>query len=346
VETYCLESIWREHLNQLQWPVRAQIQCTLSWAPSTVKNYNRHLQKLNEFCKRKQIDFPPHDSGTVADFLCSVADSSPKPRSTLKCTVAAMTAMYQVSDGINPVDCVEIKRLITALEKSNTQEPMTRSSVMPVQPFVTLFQSWGENDNLDLKQLRLKAITLLALAIMARPSDLAPKGVYFSSEGSVKPMILSLDQVNFRENGSLSIQLFGIKNDLHRKGYVVTIPPAENKFVDPVDCLRVYIQKSMPHRQLCDNNPLFVSLRPPFGAISAGTIADQLNNVIKFAGLENQGFSAKSFRPTAATIAIESGCDPDIARKIGRWECPSVFYDHYVHSRTPENYIDKLFEQN
>jgi hypothetical protein len=255
-----------------------------------------------------------------------------------------MTAMYQVSEGVNPVNSVEIQRLITALEKTNTREPMTRSSVMPVQPFVQLFEAWGENDKLDLKQLRLKAITLLALAIMARPSDLAPKGVTFTAEGTCKPMIFSLDQVNFLDNGTLSIQLFGIKNDTHRKGYVVTIPPAENKHVDPVDCLKVYIDKSQPHRHRCANSPLFVALRPPYAAISAGTIAEQLNRAIKLAGLDNQGFTAKSFRPTAATIAIASGCDPDIARKIGRWECPSVFYDHYVHSQTPADYVNNLFQ--
>ena len=313
--------------------------------PSTVQTYDRQLKKLNDFCKEKQIAFPPRDSGTVAEFLCNVADSSSKPRSILRCTMAAMTAMYQASDGDNPVNCFEIK-LITALEKTNTQEPMTRSSAMTVQPFVNLFQSWGDNHDLVLKQLRLKAITLLALAIMARPSDLAPKGVTFTAAGSCKTMIFSLDQVKFCDNGNLSIQLFGIKNDVHRKGFVVTIPPAENNFVDPVQCLQVYIQKSMPHRQQCVDNPVFVSLRPPFAAISAGTIAEQLNSAIKLAGLDNQGFSAKSFRPTAATIAIASGCDPDIARKIGRWECPSVFYDHYVHSQTPSDYVTKLFEHD
>ena len=135
---------------------------------------------------------------------------------------------------------------------------MTCSSVMPIQPIVNLFQSWGDNGSLELKKLRLKAITLLALAIMGRPSDLAPIGGAFSSEGPCKPMILSLDQVKFCDSGNLSIQLFGIKNDVHCKGYVVTIPPAENIFVDPVDCLRVYVQKSVAHRQLFRNNPLFL----------------------------------------------------------------------------------------
>lgn len=341
-----LESVWRHHLEELNWPERARSQCTMSWAPSTLRTYDRQLRKMKTFCLTNQIPFPPSDSGTVAAFLCEVADSSTKPRSILRCTTAAMSALYQATGERNPADSVEIKRLITALEKSNTREPMQRSTVMPVRPFVKLFEEWGENANLSLKQMRLKAITLLSLAIMARPSDLAPKGVFFSTDGTNKPIILSTDQLVFHDNGSLSIQLFGIKNDTHRKGFVVTIPCATNTFVDPVDCLKTYIRKSAPMRELCESKPLFVSLKAPFTAVSAGTIADQLNAAIKLAGLGDRGYSAKSFRPTAATVAIASGCDPDIARKIGRWECPAVFYDHYVHSRTPKDFVNKLFQHD
>ena len=338
-----MESLWRRHLKDLQWSDRAQTQCTLSWAPSTLQTYNRQLCKLQNFCAETKCQFPPLDTATIANFLCHVADASPKPRSVLRCTIAALTAMYQASGTINPVDCVEINRLVVALEKTNTQKPMLRSSVMPVQPFVNLFESWSANELLDLKHLRLKAITLLALSIMARPSDLAPKGVFFK-DGVCRPMTLTTDQLVFHDNGTLTIQLFGIKNDTRRKGFSVTIPQADNKFLDPVACLKAYIRKSMPQRMLCTNNALFVSLKQPYGAISASSIGEQLNLAIKLAGLDGQGFSAKSFRPTAATVAIATGCDPDIARKIGRWECPSVFYDHYVHSKTPADYVNKLLQ--
>ena len=47
---------------------------------------------------------------------------------------------------------------------------------MPRDPFLMLFSSCPENEKLLLKQLRLKAVTLLALVFMARPSDSAPRG--------------------------------------------------------------------------------------------------------------------------------------------------------------------------
>lgn len=217
---------------------------------------------------------------------------------------------------------------------------------MPMQPFVKLFESWGENVNLDLKRSRLKAITLLAFAIMTRPSDLAPKAVFFKESGPGERLILRRDQLSFHEDGTLTVTLFGTKNDLHRKGFSVTIQPADNLAVDPVSCLAEYIKISQVHRLLCDNDPLFVSLKKPFSAITAGTVGEQLNTAITLAGLAERGFSAKSFRPTAATVAIATGCDPDVARKIGRWECPAVFFDHYVHIKTPSNFLNNMFTHN
>ena len=46
-------------------------------------------------------------------------------------------------------------------------------------------------------------------------------------------------------------------------------------------------------------------------------------------------FLQKSFRPTGATIAIETGCDLEITMRQGRWKTRSVFFDHYVHFKTP-----------
>ena len=60
-----------------------------------------------------------------------------------------------------------------------------------------------------------------------------------------------------------------------------------------------------------------------------------MEEAIRTAGLENKGYSAKSFRPTGATAAIDSGENPDIVMKTGRWKTASVFRDRYVHSQPP-----------
>ena len=91
-------------------------------------------------------------------------------------------------------------------------------------------------------------------------------------------------------------------------------------------------------------NPVFLTLTPPHRAISASTVSSILNDAIKLVGLEGQGFSAKSFRPTGDTAAIDMKCNPDTAMQLGRWKTRSVFFDHYVHSLPAEHLSINIME--
>jgi len=56
---------------------------------------------------------------------------------------------------------------------------MNRMNVIPVQPFISLFPSLADNDVLSIDMLRLKCATLLELCAILRPSDIAPKAVFY-----------------------------------------------------------------------------------------------------------------------------------------------------------------------
>ena len=86
---------------------------------------------------------------------------------------------------------------------------------------------------------------------------------------------------------------------------------------------------------------LFLSLHPPYRAISARSVALILEEAISRAGLGGLGYSAKSFRPTGATHAVRH-CDPDTVMKIGRWKTKSVFLNNYVHNKPPCDYAGNM----
>ena len=89
--------------------------------------------------------------------------------------------------------------------------------------------------------------------------------------------------------------------------------------------------------------PVFITLQPPFRALRTSTIANIMEEAIRTAGLENKGYSAKSFRPTGETAAIDSGQNPDIVMKTGRWKTASVFRDHYVDLQPPIDHSHNVF---
>ncbi|KAJ8042572.1 hypothetical protein HOLleu_09351 [Holothuria leucospilota] len=335
--------MWTQKLECVGWSPRAIQQFPFCLAPSTLLAYNAILRKLQDFCHSKQAAFPPVDTQIVAQFLCDIADCSSSPRSQLKVALAAMAHMFDNFGFINVCECYHIKMLVEALVKSGTKKPMHRSQVMPIAPFRELFTRWPNNDQLSIKDLRLKTITLMALVLMLRPSDIAPKSVQFDVDGSHSEFVFSLNHVVFMENEA-HVTFHGIKNDTTRTGFSVVLQATNDDKLNPVKALKAYIDRTENVRPV--NDPVFLTLSPPYRAIAAGTVAAIMNEAIKRAGLEGMGFSAKSFRPTGATAAVDMHCDPDIAMKQGRWKTRSVFFEHYVHSKPPATLATSILEEH
>ena len=264
----------------------------------------------------------------------------------LRCLSAALSSVYEACNLPVLTSDPFIVRLSNAIVKSRTRLPMQRSRVMDVSAFTRMFRAWPANNALSVKQLRMKTITLLAIALMLRPSDIAPQARTFHADSGVSSrFVMSTDQVTFCSDGSVKVSFLGIKNDLHRTGFVVTLPPGADVLTDPVDALRSYIAST--DRWRCPvTKPLFIGLHRPYAAISASSVAQILENSIKAAesfGLQ-PGHRPKDFRPTGATEAIRLGVAADTVQQLGRWKTRSVFLDHYVHSQVPGSFTDDLLQ--
>ena len=344
MEIFSLEGEWADTLSKQGWSVSATNIIKNCLAPSTLRLYNRQISRLRDFCFLHNEQFPPTRASVIADYMCKVAELSNRPNAILSSALAAFNYLYQVLDISNPCDR-NIHQLHRALVKSCTKLPRQKVNILPQEPFLDLFLSWPENEDLSVSRLRLKTITLLAFTFMLRPSDIAPKSIVHSStSGVAEQLVFSTDRVKFLENGELQIQFFGIKNDTHRDGFSVSIPPASEPKIDPVATLRTYIARTDPLRPQ-DSKPVFLTSVKPYRAITANTVAKILEDAIYLAGLDLNLYSAKCFRPSAATKAIESGLDPDKARRMGRWKTPSVFFEHYVYDNTPVSYTDSMLSK-
>jgi hypothetical protein len=271
----------------------------------------------------------------LAEFFCELADSSKKPRGVLNMAYAAIKNYFKVTGlDTNLIFDDDLDRLLKGLVKSGTTVPMSRSSSMPASAFSTMFLDWLDNSLLSIKDLRLKCIVLMSLTLMLRPSDIAPRGVHFNPDtGLESKLLFTTDCVEFLNDNSVRVTIFGSKNDTNRAGFQVMLPPHSVPQLDPVDTLRVYITRTASLRPPA--RPVFLSLNAPFAALTAVQIGRVLNDAITLAGLSGLGYSAKYFRPTGATLAVAAGVDPEVVRKAGRWKTSHVFYEHYVHSRTP-----------
>ena len=346
LDTVRLADIWRSKLAERGWSHSASAQLPLCLAASTHATYDRYIQECSAFCTSRGVLFPPSDTAVLADFLMHKCRTTDRPQSMLRCVSAALSSIYEACELPNLTADPFIVRLSGALVKSRTRVPMQRSCVMDVSAFVRMFRAWPANSVLSVKQLRLKTITLLAIALMLRPSDIAPQACSFNADSGVSSrFVMSTDQVTFCSDGSVKVSFLGIKNDLHRTGFVVTLPPGADVMSDPVDALRSYI--ACTDRWRCPvTKPLFIGLHRPYGAISSSSVAQILGEAIQAAqsfGLQ-PGHRPKDFRPTGATEAVKLGVDVDTVQQLGRWKTRSVFLEHYVHSQVPRSFTDNLLQ--
>ena len=129
---YCLEDIWRSRLTRFGWAPSAIDRFELSWARGTLRSHNYIILQLYKYCHENDIHFPPVKSAGLANFLCTLANKSQRPQSILRTTSAAIGHLNKAKGLENIAQDESPQRLITALVKSGTECPLTRSKVMPV----------------------------------------------------------------------------------------------------------------------------------------------------------------------------------------------------------------------
>ena len=113
------------------------------------------------------------------------------------------TGLYASMGLKSPID-KEVSNLVVGLIKFGTVRPMEILKVMPMEPIKELFMIALENAKLSVMDLRMKAITLLAVTTMLRPSDIVPRSVIVTEHG-IQNVMFTRNQVTFQEDGSTAI---------------------------------------------------------------------------------------------------------------------------------------------
>lgn len=324
MDRVCLESLWRQRLHKEGWSSDTTAVAVKSLAGSTWSTYNNILTDFDIFACQHGHSVQSWPEWVAADFVMFLAVKSSRPKARLLHFSAALSCLFRVQN--RPGDNLQdLRKLIDGVIKHGTTSPLQRSCIMPLKPFQKLFLSWPPNSKLSLQHLRLKAITLLALTAMLRPSDIVPRSghIFRCSFVTEHP----------DASGALSIYLHGIKNDKDRDGFRITLHPIQDcEQLCLVVALLCYMTRTIVHVGNPEG-PVFLSLTRPYAALLAKSVAGVLNWAIALCGLDKDVYSAKNFRPTGATAAVSGGMDPDQVRLLGRWKNSDTFLKHYVHSQ-------------
>lgn len=101
----------------------------------------------------------------------------------VKCTLAALSHVYSMLNMPDLTKDFLVTHLGTGMVKSTTKSHRLRSNIMSVERYADFFNKW-DNETISIKNFWLKCICLLAIATMLRPSDVAPKALFFFYQSS------------------------------------------------------------------------------------------------------------------------------------------------------------------
>ena len=98
-----------------------------------------------EFMLKRAFKLVEVSSFMISDYLVQVAQKSQRPKAILSSNTEGVNNYFKAVDVVTPIDD-DVFRLVDGLIKSVTVQPMRRTPVMPLEPFLEMFRKWGRNE--------------------------------------------------------------------------------------------------------------------------------------------------------------------------------------------------------
>ena len=238
---------------------------------------------------------------------------------------SAFRLLYGFELGLHPL----IKNWMFGWAKEMPAQPRHDPGVEPwdVGLIVQYWSTQPANSDLDTATLGLKALSLFAISVYPRVSDLAK---------------LSRDSLRVHAT-HLRYRFFGTK-ELSAPKFTATqgLSRAQATLVCPVSALHDYVQRTSGaqflHRDRSGSfDQVFMAMKPVpkssvFKPVGAQTCSRWMKQVMHSAGVSTH-WTGGSIRMAGSSKALDEGEPIDAVMSIGRWTSWSVFKKFYDRSR-------------
>ena len=285
---------------------------------STRAQYETYLKKWTQFCQSNNISKWNPNINHVLNFLTylfSLGNSYTTVNTARSALSLVLNPIDNFSIGSHPLVC----RLLKAISKKKPPRPRY-SVTWNVDRVLNIFRGWPITSELNIKQLSLKLVGLLALTTAQRVQTL--HSILVSN-------IIFTDVVTIRITSILKTSRPGVPE----KPIVLNFYNIDEKLC-VAKTLRQYLDYTQSYRK-SDN--LFLSLESPFKPVTRQTLSRWLSNVLELAGVGSE-FRAHSFRHASTSKVAHSGVNVDsILSHVGWRANSSVFARFYNRPVLPDN---------
>ena len=299
-----------------------------SWRESTSRQYQYAWKLWATWCLSNDLDPLNSSVQDVLNFL-SIQFKSGKSYSILNTYRSSISSIHSKVNN-TPIGQHELViRFFKGL--ANLRPSIPRYSVTwDVDRVLLYLESQGELDDLSLKMLTCRTVTLVSLVTAQRSQTLKFLNLSNMKQDS-SGITFSLDKLTKTDKPGHFRKLF--------------IPCFKNKRLCVVTSINAYISKT---RILRKSNQLFVSFRKPHDAVTTSTLAKWIIFIMNLSGIDCSSFKAHSVRSAVTSKTVHKGFSVHELMKCGLWRTENTFKKFYLKDikskLSNEGYITKMAE--
>ena len=299
-----------------------------SLSTSTRKQYQCSLVKWLEFCSDRKINcFNPGISDLLV-FLRNCFDNGAS-YGTLNSTKCAISLITQNKIGNNGL----VSRFMSGLY--NLRPTKTKYAVTwDVNIVLNYLENLPDTTSLNLKDLTLKTVTLLALITAQRSQTLAKISIKNIQETETGMEIIIHEKIKTSAPGRPSPILLIPRCNIRKNLCIYT-------------CISTYLRATRNIRG--DYDSLFIAMKSPFKPVGSQTIARWIKETLNLAGIDTKVFSGHSTRHAATSAALSRGVDLEVIKKAAGWTKDSrIFFQFYNRpiTRNEASFAQAILEAN
>lgn len=263
----------------------------------------------------------PASAAVISDFIERNTRHSQRPKALVSAIFRAIDELHMSHAHPPPSKHLLLRMWRRDLIIRRTTRPVQHRPSLPVKTVIRYIRSMWPLTPLSLEALRNRALALVVLAGLMRPSDAA-----------------AVRSVEFLDD-CVILGLFNYKTDRWREGRRLSIPPATDARVCPVVCLQEYARRS--HYRQGSFGPLFRKLGS-LDPLRAPTISGILRRLAIAAGVPPRLAGGGGWRSGAVIAGIRGGIPTATLMKQGGWKSADVFHEHYAHVLPDNGFTDTL----
>jgi hypothetical protein len=282
-----------------------------SISDNTYKQYNGCIRTWIHYCSNNGYDYENASVSTVINFWAHLFDSGAK-YGTINNYRSALSLLLGKT-----LASEKIKRFMKGVFRLRPTAPKYNLTWDPSIVLNYLAQKWP-NEDLDLKTLSKKTLTLLALATAHRVqtfSLIRLKNIHMSNSSEI--IIKIPDLIKTSRPNSLQP--------------VLRLPYFDEKpEICPARCIEAYINKTNSLRAV-ENDTLFISFRKPHSKLSSQRLSHWIKETLCKSGIDTSVFTAHSTRHSSTSAANQMGVSLDIIRKTAGWSQSSCIFAKFYN---------------